>query len=95
MGGHVMRILFSIVGLLVVLAIVALLVSTQLGSSGSVPAPAVEMSAEQATDAANVQQLRQQLNSNPRAVQDAYQQSIEAQMDNTRKRMDSLEKDGG
>lgn len=89
-----MRILFSIVGLLVVLAIVALLVSTQLGSSGSIPAaPSVEISAEQATDAANVQQLRQQLNSNPKAVQEAYQQSIEAQMDNTRKRMEALEVD--
>lgn len=87
-----MRILFSVVGLLVVLAIVALLVSTQLGSAGSAPAVSnVEISAEQATDAANVQQLRQQLNSNPKAVQDAYQQSIEAQMDNTRNRMEALE----
>lgn len=87
-----MRILFSIVGLLVVLVIVALLVSTQLGSSGSVPAaPSVELTAEQATDTANVQQLRQQLKSNPRAVQEAYKQSIEVQMENTRKRMEALE----
>lgn len=89
-----MRILFSIVGLLVVLAIVALLARMQLGSAPSTAIPpTADMSAGEAMDAADVQQLRQQLQSNPKAVQDAYQQSIEGHLDDTRKRLEALEED--
>lgn len=87
-----MRVLFSIIGLLVVVAIVGMLVKTQLTTSTPHPStPAIDTTTTNAPNT-HLEQLQKAQNSgNPKAVQDAYKKALDETLKAQQEKLENIE----
>lgn len=88
-----MRVLFSIIGLLVVVAIVGMLVKTQLTTSTPHPStPAIDTTIDATAIDASLDQLHKaQGSGNPKAVQDAYKKALDETLKTQQEKLKNIE----